>query len=382
MGDMEEVAKHNTKDDVWVVVNNNVINATKFLSEHPGGELVILSFAGKDASNEFNSIHPPYVIERWKDSASFKILGQIAKPEQDEQVKAPVPKAEGDEDKEGWLHAIFYLAKGFIWQIVLTIFSAVSIDTGVGIQRTAILSGMFIVLHGAGNLQSFLGPDAFNGYGYFMVRIYWTGFGLPSNILEEYFVLGLFMHACIGIKRTMNKRHIVKKMYFSQACSQFHMFISGFTLMCFLIMHLSQFRFAQTYEYYMRPPPYLVNPYGVLNPAKIWFVDDENIKPVPVRDIYKLEFDVFNRNHKVWGFVYVIFVSVFVAHGCWGWTRVAGPKLDIPKQHVARVQKLGYALIVTMGLMYLSFVAYAMFGTPFEGYETAIQPKVPQLSKD
>ena len=28
------------------------------------------------------------------------------------------------------------------------------------------------------------GPDDFNGYGYFYVRLYWTGFGLPANIVE------------------------------------------------------------------------------------------------------------------------------------------------------------------------------------------------------
>merc|ERR1711963_507509 len=47
---LEEVAKHTSKSDCWVVVNGEVLNVTKFLSEHPGGELAILTFAGKDAS--------------------------------------------------------------------------------------------------------------------------------------------------------------------------------------------------------------------------------------------------------------------------------------------------------------------------------------------
>merc|ERR1740121_258500 len=41
---MEEVAKHTTKADCWVVVNGEVLNVTNFLSEHPGGELAILTF--------------------------------------------------------------------------------------------------------------------------------------------------------------------------------------------------------------------------------------------------------------------------------------------------------------------------------------------------
>jgi len=45
---LEEVAKHTTKTDCWVVVNGEVLNVTSFLSEHPGGELAILTFAGKE----------------------------------------------------------------------------------------------------------------------------------------------------------------------------------------------------------------------------------------------------------------------------------------------------------------------------------------------
>jgi hypothetical protein len=31
-----------------------VLDVTSFLSDHPGGELAILTFAGKDATEEFN----------------------------------------------------------------------------------------------------------------------------------------------------------------------------------------------------------------------------------------------------------------------------------------------------------------------------------------
>ena len=34
----------------------------KFLSDHPGGEKAILSYAGRDATEEFNLIHRPKVI--------------------------------------------------------------------------------------------------------------------------------------------------------------------------------------------------------------------------------------------------------------------------------------------------------------------------------
>lgn len=51
---LAEVAKHNSKTDCWVVVDGQVLDVTSFLSEHPGGELAIITFAGKDATEEFN----------------------------------------------------------------------------------------------------------------------------------------------------------------------------------------------------------------------------------------------------------------------------------------------------------------------------------------
>merc|ERR1719478_1777993 len=62
---MAEVAKHNTHEDCWIVVNGEVLNLTNFLADHPGGDLAIMTFAGKDASEEFNMIHPPDVIAKY-----------------------------------------------------------------------------------------------------------------------------------------------------------------------------------------------------------------------------------------------------------------------------------------------------------------------------
>merc|ERR1719276_203412 len=72
---MAEVAKHTSKSDCWVVVDGQVLDVTKFLGEHPGGELAILTFAGKDATEEFNMIHPPDVIGKYAPDAVIGMLG-------------------------------------------------------------------------------------------------------------------------------------------------------------------------------------------------------------------------------------------------------------------------------------------------------------------
>merc|ERR1712137_710151 len=69
---MEEVHKHNTNTDCWVVLHGRVLDVTKFLKDHPGGELAIMTFAGQDATKEFDMIHPPGVVEKY---APYAVIG-------------------------------------------------------------------------------------------------------------------------------------------------------------------------------------------------------------------------------------------------------------------------------------------------------------------
>jgi cytochrome b involved in lipid metabolism len=51
---LEEVAKHNTKSDAWIVISGKVANITKWISKHPGGD-IIMKGVGKDATTLFNN---------------------------------------------------------------------------------------------------------------------------------------------------------------------------------------------------------------------------------------------------------------------------------------------------------------------------------------
>lgn len=44
---VEEVLKHNTRDDLYIVVKDKVYDISKFLDAHPGGEEVLVDLAGK-----------------------------------------------------------------------------------------------------------------------------------------------------------------------------------------------------------------------------------------------------------------------------------------------------------------------------------------------
>ena len=44
---MAEVAKHNSADSCWLVIDGEVYDVTSFLQEHPGGKRVLLKEGGK-----------------------------------------------------------------------------------------------------------------------------------------------------------------------------------------------------------------------------------------------------------------------------------------------------------------------------------------------
>ncbi|KAF7726918.1 hypothetical protein EC973_008213 [Apophysomyces ossiformis] len=52
----EDVAKHASRKDLWVIIHNKVYNVTEFVQEHPGGEEVLSDEAGKDATEAFEDI--------------------------------------------------------------------------------------------------------------------------------------------------------------------------------------------------------------------------------------------------------------------------------------------------------------------------------------
>merc|ERR1719191_2062380 len=141
-------------------------------------------------------IHPPDVIGKYAPDAVIGALG-AGGPAPAGTAKAPVKdfwdtasrkqRMKGEGKIPGWFGAIMYMVFNFMKEIVLTIFGQSNIqftNDRLGLTRSAIFLFIFVIIHAIGNLHVFLGPDDFNGYGYFYVRLYWTGFGLPANIVE------------------------------------------------------------------------------------------------------------------------------------------------------------------------------------------------------
>lgn len=86
MIDYEEVQKHNTKEDCWVIIHNKVYDVSDFVDEHPGGSAIILKYAGKNATKAFDPIHPPDTLTKYL--APKHHLGEVSKPPPKKQTKA------------------------------------------------------------------------------------------------------------------------------------------------------------------------------------------------------------------------------------------------------------------------------------------------------
>eukprot|EP00929_Paragymnodinium_shiwhaense_P096100 TRINITY_DN575_c0_g2_i2.p1 TRINITY_DN575_c0_g2~~TRINITY_DN575_c0_g2_i2.p1 ORF type:complete len:232 (-),score=76.58 TRINITY_DN575_c0_g2_i2:171-842(-) len=217
-----------------------------------------------------------------------------------------------------------------------------------------------------------MGPDDFNGYGYFYVRLYWTGFGLPANIVEEYIALSVLLHVVVALKRTWDM-----KLGMGIKSGQLNLAISGLALLTFMSIHLIQFRFGDTDQfgpYNVCPPKYLINFYTLMElQLNLFWVPGgckDGVGAVGVRDIYALEFQLFQN--QIWSAFYILSVVIFVTHACLGWVKCV-PALGIPKKHIPRVNIMGYIIFYALGAIYISFPVFCMLTKAVAGGETALQ---------
>merc|ERR1719345_452767 len=185
---MEDVAKHNSKASCWVVLDGKVLDVTSFLADHPGGELAILTFAGKDATEEFNMIHPPDVVGKYAPDAIIGVIGVAgAAPAAGGGAVAPAPvvssKDKGDfvanhhawgthegtnwrieayDENPGVLiipfKAYFFAAYHLVLAILIEVLKTIFVNKNfkisndrVGLTRSAILLILFMVIHAVGN---------------------------------------------------------------------------------------------------------------------------------------------------------------------------------------------------------------------------------------
>ncbi|TVY41267.1 Cytochrome b2, mitochondrial [Lachnellula occidentalis] len=59
-----ELSQHNKPDDCWIVIAGQIWDVTDFAPQHPGGSQIIFQFAGQDATQVYDEVHPPPLIQK------------------------------------------------------------------------------------------------------------------------------------------------------------------------------------------------------------------------------------------------------------------------------------------------------------------------------
>jgi len=63
----EEVAKHDKKDDCWMIINGSVYDVTSYFDYHPGGHQALMNFAGRDGTEnvQYHSSNMMKLLEKY-----------------------------------------------------------------------------------------------------------------------------------------------------------------------------------------------------------------------------------------------------------------------------------------------------------------------------
>ena len=70
----DEIFKHDSPNDCWIVIHGKVYDVTEWVPRHPGGDLICVG-AGGDCTSAWESYHPSSLIE--KGIAAKFLIGEV-----------------------------------------------------------------------------------------------------------------------------------------------------------------------------------------------------------------------------------------------------------------------------------------------------------------
>ncbi|EMD89704.1 hypothetical protein COCC4DRAFT_158806 [Bipolaris maydis ATCC 48331] len=87
-----DVASHKTANDLWIIVDEDVYDLTKFQDDHPGGKKILQRVAGKDASKQFWKYHNESILKKYQKQLQVGSLDTKAAPPAPPAAAAPEKK--------------------------------------------------------------------------------------------------------------------------------------------------------------------------------------------------------------------------------------------------------------------------------------------------
>mmetsp|Transcript_83109 Transcript_83109/g.152391 ORF Transcript_83109/g.152391 Transcript_83109/m.152391 type:complete len:515 (-) Transcript_83109:89-1633(-) len=111
----DELAKHNSAGDLWLAIDGDVYDVSRFASIHPGGSMILENYCGMDCTSEFYELHRKSVLPKYQrlkvgklDSAS----SIVADASEDEGTVGELPAFRGqnstyyNDSHKKFMHAV------------------------------------------------------------------------------------------------------------------------------------------------------------------------------------------------------------------------------------------------------------------------------------
>jgi hypothetical protein len=236
----------------------------------------------------------------------------------------------------------------FIVETVKTIFTVKNysvIHDKSGLTRSAVFLIVFVFIHGLGNLHVYAGPDAFNGYAYFLNRpVPWDTLLLP---VELYLLAAALMHVVVATVRTVKFKSFAM-LQDPNLRNQLTLAFTGAFLFVFLVVHLQQFRLTSDYPLYTFRVKWMYP----------FYCDRDNTAcdVATFKDLYKMEFQIFESGK--WVLFYLISVFFFITHMSEGFGKITTASAMIPKKYKGLAKFIGFAAAWFIGLLYFSYPVF------------------------
>lgn len=144
----EEVRLHNTKDDLWIIIEDKVYDLSKWKNKHPGGAAILLDFAGTDATDAFQSFHRKDLKNQKAYMDAFQI-GYLNKPSEIPPVIKEYRALKADFEKRGlfkanlWWYFAQFVQLVFLEGLATYIAYYYKLESWANIMACAILLSTF-----------------------------------------------------------------------------------------------------------------------------------------------------------------------------------------------------------------------------------------------
>lgn len=202
-------------------------------------------------------------------------------------------------------------------------FASSSVGTKVLIAVTGLLLFAYLILHLIGNALIFLGRDTFNQYSHMLI----------SNPLVIPVEIGLLLIAIVHVWKTVRMYlqnlharpagYEVKKWAghtSRKSVGSSTMIVSGLITVALVVIHLQQFKFGAWYD---------------------------TVDPVPIRDLYRTEVEVFSN--PLWVAIYVAWMAFIFLHLRHG-VASAFQSLGASENFGKRMLRVGLVIAAVMGV--------------------------------